>query len=168
MNLYPNVLLNSVTEITIEMLRENKITALMLDVDNTLVDYTKVLNEKTIKWAKDLQKQGIKLYILSNTNDEKKLKFIGKELGIPYEKFAMKPFKLGFKKVQKELKENFENIGMVGDQIFTDVWGGNRCKMFTILVEPINERDFWYTQWKRPIERKIKQKYSNSIIKGEK
>ena len=31
--------------------------------------------------------------------------------------------------------------------------------MFTILVEPINnQKDYWYTAWKRPIENKIKNK----------
>ena len=168
MNLYPNILLDSVKDITIEMLQKNKIKALMLDVDNTLVDYTKVLKKDVIKWAKEIKGQGIKLYILSNTNDEKKVQSIAKELEIPYRKFAKKPLKSGFKKVQKELNENFENIGIVGDQIFTDVLGGNRCKMFTILVEPINKRDFWYTKWKRPIEDRIKRKYLNSINKGEK
>ena len=59
---------------------------------------------------------------------------------------------------QKELQEKPENVAVVGDQIFTDVLGGNRCKMFTILVEPIKEKDFWYTAWKRPIENKLKAK----------
>ena len=36
--------------------------------------------------------------------------------------------------------------------------------MFTILVDPIDKKDFWYTAWKRPIENKIKKK----IFKGEK
>ena len=81
------------------------------------------------------------------------------KLDIPYVFFAKKPLKIGFKKAQKYLKENSENIAVVGDQIFTDVIGGNRAKMFTILVEPINEKDFWYTKWKRPIERRIKENF---------
>ena len=48
---------------------------------------------------------------------------------------------------------------MVGDQIFTDVVGGNRCNMFTILVEPIAEKDIWITLIKRPIENAIKKRY---------
>jgi len=78
-------------------------------------------------------------------------------LKIPYICFAKKPFKSGFKKVQKKLNEKSENIATVGDQIFTDVIGGNRCKMFTILVDPINKKDYWYTAWKRPIENRIKK-----------
>ena len=71
----------------------------------------------------------------------------------------MKPLKIGFRKVQKKLQEKPENIGVVGDQIFTDVIGGNRCKMFTILVEPIAEKDIWITVLKRPIENAIKRKF---------
>ena len=65
-----------------------------------------------------------------------------------------------FKYIQKETNIRPENIAVVGDQIFTDVLGGNRSKMFTILVDPIDEKkDYWYTAWKRPIENKVKNKY---------
>ena len=64
-----------------------------------------------------------------------------------------------------ERNEKPENIGVVGDQIFTDVIGGNRCNMFTILVDPIDKKDYWYTAWKRPIENRIKQKYVNKSTK---
>ena len=158
MNIYPNAYFEKVEEITIEFLNKNKIKALLLDVDNTLVDYSKKMTESVIKWSKELKGQGVKLYILSNTNDKAKIENIVKELDIPYQLFAMKPLKRGFKRAQKELDEKSENIAIVGDQIFTDIIGGNRCNMFTILVEPINEKDYWYTMWKRPIEKKIKRK----------
>ena len=70
----------------------------------------------------------------------------------------MKPLKRGFKKIQKELQVENEKIAVIGDQLFTDILGGNRCKMFTILVDPINPKDYWYTAWKRPIENAIKNK----------
>ena len=137
----------------------SKFKALILDVDNTLIDINKNLSEDIVFWAKQMKGQGIKLYILSNTNDKKKVETIAQKLDIPYKHFALKPLKKGFKFIQKELKINPENIGVVGDQIFTDVLGGNRNNMFTILVEPINnQKDYWYTAWKRPIENKIKNK----------
>ena len=158
MTIYPNAYFNKVEEITIEFLQKNKLKALILDVDNTLIDYHKNLSEQVIKWAKDLKGQGTKLYILSNTNDKSKVEKVAKELDLPYVYLAKKPFKSGFLKVKKALGMNPENIGVVGDQIFTDILGGNRCEMFTILVDPINEKDYWYTAWKRPIENKIKKK----------
>lgn len=163
MILYPNAHFKNVRKIELGFLKENNINALILDVDNTLIDYDKNLPNETIDWANKLKKNGVKLYILSNSNKKEKVRTVAEKLGIEYMYFAKKPLKLGFKKVQDILKEKPENIAVVGDQIFTDVVGGNRCKMFTILVEPIAEKDIWITMLKRPIENKIKQKYHKKI-----
>ena len=88
---------------------------------------------------------------------------VADKLGTQYDYFAKKPLKMGFKKVQKILQEKPENIATVGDQIFTDVIGGNRCKMFTILVEPIAEKDILITRLKRPIENAIKKAHGINI-----
>ena len=157
MFLYPNAYFEKVEDITIQFLIKNKIKALILDVDNTLIDKTEKLSQDIIDWAKNLKGQGVKLYILSNTNRKKKVEKIARKLDIPFEYFGMKPLKIGFNKVKKEIKEDSSRIAVVGDQIFTDIIGGNRSKMFTILVEPINEKEYWYTAWKRPIENKIKE-----------
>lgn len=165
--LYPNIYLKKVEDITIEILIKNKIKLLILDVDNTLIDYYKNLSVEIIKWAKEMKGQGIKLYILSNTNDKEKVKTVAERLDIPYKHFAMKPLKRGFKYIEKQMNLKPENIAVVGDQLFTDVIGGNRCNMFTILVDPIdNKKDYWYTAWKRPIENKIKKKYKTKEEKN--
>ena len=165
--LYPNFYYKKVEEITIETLIKNKIKLLILDVDNTLIDYYKNLSEEVKQWAKEMKGQGIKLYILSNTNNKEKVEKISKTLQISYKHFAMKPLKRGFKYIQKETNIKPENIAVVGDQIFTDVLGGNRCNMKTILVDPINaEKDYWYTAWKRPIENKIKNNYKTKEEKN--
>ena len=166
-NIYPNLYYTKVEEITIQELIKNKIKLLILDVDNTLIDYYKNLSDSVINWSKEMKGQGIKLYILSNTNDEEKVKKVSQKLDIPYKHFAMKPLKRGFKKIEKETQIQGENIAVVGDQIFTDVLGGNRSGMFTILVEPIdNKKDYWYTAWKRPIENKIKNKIKEETKEG--
>ena len=165
--LYPDLYLKKVEDITIEILIKNKIKLLVLDVDNTLIDYYKKLSENIINWTKEMKGQGIKLYILSNTNNEEKVKKVAEILQIPYKYFAMKPLKRGFKYVQKETNIKPENIAVVGDQIFTDVLGGNRNNMYTILVDPIDDKkDYWYTAWKRPIENKIKNKYKTKEEKN--
>lgn len=158
MNLYPDAYFKKVEDITIEFLQKNNIKALILDVDNTLIDCEKNLSEEKIKWANNLKGQGIKLYILSNTNHKEKVQQVADKLQIPYNYFAKKPLKKGFIKVQEKLQEESQKIAVVGDQIFTDIIGGNRCRMYTILVEPVDKKDFWYTAWKRPIENKIKNK----------
>lgn len=168
MILYPKILLNSVTEITPEILKSNNINAIILDVDNTLINIKQELSEEVKNWVKEMKANNIKLYILSNTNDKEKVGKVSTALNIPYSNLAKKPFKKGFLKVQKILQEKPENIATVGDQIFTDVIGGNRCKMFTILVEPIQKKEYWYTRWKRPIENIIKNKFKKLEAEGKK
>ena len=157
--LYPNAYFKNVLEITIDFLNENKIKGLILDVDNTLIDYNRNMLNGLEKWAEHMKQNNIKLYILSNSNKKDKVSYIANKLNIEYSYFAKKPFKSGFNRVKEILKLSSENIAVVGDQIFTDVIGANRCKMFAILVKPIDEKDIWVTKIKRPIEDKIIKKY---------
>ena len=95
MFIYPNEYLNRVEDINIEFLQRNKIKALILDIDNTLIDYNKNLSDNVIKWAKELKGQGVKLYLLSNTNHKEKVEKVANSLSIPYSYLAKKPFKSG-------------------------------------------------------------------------
>ena len=157
MLIYPNSYFKKIQEITIEFLQKNKIKALILDMDNTLIDYKKNMPKEIEKWAKELKGQGVKMHILSNTNRKAKVERVAKTLQLNYEYFGMKPLKIGFNKVRKILNEDSSRIAVVGDQIFTDIIGGNRAGMFTILLEPISKKEYWYTIWKRPIENRIKK-----------
>lgn len=159
MIIYPKTYLNSVKDITIDFLKENNIKALILDVDNTILDFDKNIPEGIDKWCENLKKQGIKFCILSNSNKEEKVKMVSKKLDIPYFYLALKPFKKGFKKAIKLLEEKNENIAAVGDQIFTDVIGANRCKLYSILVKPIAKKDILITKIKRPIENFVINQY---------
>ena len=159
MVVYPDGYFKKISQISLEYLRKNSIKGLILDLDNTIIDYYEKITEETINWVSKLKQNGIKLYILSNSNKQRKVKDVSKKLGIPYSYFAMKPFKFGFKKAKKYLKLNNMEIAVIGDQIFTDIVGANRMKMFSILVDPIKEKDIFVTLIKRPIENYIKQKY---------
>ena len=156
---YPNGYFNKVSEISLEYLKENNIKGLILDVDNTLIDYYRNIGEDTIEWVDSLKQNGIKMCILSNSEKQEKVKAVAEKLSLEYSYFGMKPLKKGFKKAQKMLGLECNEIAAVGDQIFTDVIGSNRMKMFSILVEPIEEKDIFVTRLKRPIENYIKKKY---------
>lgn len=159
MFLYPKLYLNNVREITIEILKKYQLRGLILDVDNTLIDYEKHMPEGTKQWAESLKKQGIKLCILSNSNHKEKVERVAKTLEIPYIYFAKKPLKKGFQKAKEKLNLQEEVIGVVGDQILTDIIGANRSKMFPILVKPIDKKDIFITKIKRPMEEFIIKKY---------
>lgn len=159
MILYPKHYCKRITDIDIQFLNQNNIKALILDVDNTLIDIDKNFVDGLEEWHKNIKLAGIKTIILSNSNKVDKVSSVANALGIEYIYFGTKPLKRGFKKAIEKLGLLPENIAAVGDQIFTDVIGANRCKVFPILVEPVNEKDLFITKWKRPIEEKIKQNY---------
>ncbi len=159
MILYPKYYCKRITDISIEFLKKNNIKALILDVDNTLIDIDKNFVEGLEEWHKNICNSGVKTIILSNSNNVDKVISVAKALEIEYIYFGTKPLKRGFKKAIEKLQVPPENIAAVGDQIFTDIIGANRCKIFPILVEPVNEKDLFITKWKRPIEEKIIKKY---------
>lgn len=165
MFLYPKLYLNNVKEITIQLLKENNLKALILDVDNTLIDYDKNILEGAKQWATKLKEDGIKLCIASNSNNKEKVSKVAKELDIPYIYFAKKPAKKGLKKAQSLLEVKAEETALAGDQILTDIIGANRCKMFPILVKPINEKDIFITKIKRPLENIIIKRYEKNMKK---
>lgn len=159
MSIYPKFYCKKVTDITIEYLKKHNIEALILDVDNTLLDFDLNIVQGLEQWYKNIKKNNIKCIILSNSNKIEKIKMVASLLQIPFITFATKPLKRGFKKAQKQLNIPNDKIAVVGDQIFTDVIGANRCNMYSILVEPIAKKDIWMTKIKRPIEELIIKKY---------
>lgn len=164
MLLTPNMQVRKITDITIEMLRKNNIKGMILDVDNTLIDLDRVPLEGIKEWLDNMKNEGIKFCIASNSLKKDKIEKVAKMLDIPYVHFSVKPTKIGLKRAKKILGvENSENIAEVGDQLFTDVLGTNRMKMFSILTEPLCEEKVKINNIKRKLEKQVlkKQKAKN-------
>ena len=158
--LLPDMRLKKVTDISVEMLKKNKIEVILLDSDNTLIDLDKKPLDGVKEWIQLMKENNIKICILSNSIKKKKVEKIAKYLKVPYIYFAIKPTKIGFNRAKKllNIKEN-SHIAEVGDQIFTDVLGTKRMKMFSILTEPICEEKVKLNNIKRKIEKHILKKY---------
>lgn len=163
MLLYPKFYCKNIKEVDIEKLNKNNIKGILLDVDNTLIDLDHRLLDGAVEWCKDLKEKNIKFCILSNSNNKEKIKKVSEALGIPYISFGTKPLKRGFKKASKILGLDFKNLAIIGDQIFTDVIGGNRCGIYTILVDPISSREMFITSIKRGLENKIINRYKKKL-----
>ena len=159
---YPDYYITSIFEIDTEDLREKGIKALIFDIDNTLVPYDVELPTKEIiKYFKELQDKGFKICLFSNNNKERVIRFnTGLKL-IAIHK-ANKPLKRKFKVAMKLLGTNENSTAIVGDQIFTDVYGGNRTGITTVLVKPVSDKDEWITKVKRGIERRLINAYEKS------
>lgn len=48
-----------------------------------------------------------------------------------------------------------DEVVVIGDQLLTDVLGGNRVGLHTILVVPVAQTDGLVTRFNRKIERRI-------------
>lgn len=156
MLLTPNMQVRKITDITIEILKENNIKGMILDVDNTLIDLDRVPLEGIKEWIDNMKNEGIKFCIASNSLKKDKIEKVAKMLDIPYVHFSAKPTKIGLKKAKQILGiENSKNIAEVGDQLFTDVLGTNRMKMFSILTEPLCEEKVKINNLKRKLERRV-------------
>ena len=162
---YPKFYCDNVRDVKLEFLQKNNIKGIILDVDNTLIDFYRKFEDGTIEWVNELKNAGIKFCIVSNSNKLDKVSYVAETLNIPYFHFAKKPFKSGFLKAKEKMGLPAENIAAIGDQIMTDVIGSNRCKMFSILVKPIKEKDMLITRIKRPIENKIIKEYLKKVEK---
>lgn len=151
--LKPNIYLESVFMIDREMLKENGIKGIIIDIDNTLVPWgAKNINDKSGKLIEQLRKDGFRICILSN-NTKKRVDEFNKDLNLPAVYNAGKPRKSAYKKALELLQTEISNTAVIGDQIFTDVLGGNRVGLFTILVNPISTKEFFGTRLVRILER---------------
>ena len=136
--LVPDYLFDSIYDIDISRLRARGITLLLADLDNTLVTYKeKIPTDRIRAWKEELKEAGITLFLLSNSRKPGRAQRFAQALGIPYEGHAGKPKSGGFHRAMARLGAKPEQTAIVGDQIFTDIWGGNNAKVMTILVRPI-------------------------------
>lgn len=156
---YPTYIYEKVEDIPYELIEKEKIELIMLDMDNTLIDNNKKYKKALKEWIKNMKEHNIKLCILSNSPFGDKVKQIARELNMPYEFNATKPLLKGFKKVIEQNNIPKDRILMIGDQIFTDIFGGNRVGIKTILVTPINKSESILSKVKRPLEKLILKKY---------
>ncbi|MFN7017827.1 MAG: YqeG family HAD IIIA-type phosphatase [Fimbriimonadales bacterium] len=150
----PDERVRSVTEITPEHLRSLDIRALLLDLDNTITPWrSRQVPPEVAAWVKRMQEAGIKLCFVSNTRNLGRLQAISAQLGVPYARGVMKPRRAMLRRALELLGVEPQHAAIAGDQLFTDVWGGNRLGIYTIWVHPMHPREFIGTKVSRQVEK---------------
>lgn len=161
--LYPDILADSLLDIPLNTLRQKQIEAFIFDLDNTVTEWNShVLRDEVARWFEMLKEEGFKACILSNNGEERVIK-VARLLDIPYVYKAQKPRRSGFEKALALMGVSAGQTAVVGDQIFTDIWGGNRAGLFTILVQPLAWREFMGTKISRMAEYFVLRRIKRSL-----
>jgi len=160
---YPCLYAEGIEYIDMKLLAEKGIKGLILDIDNTLVpNHVKDADERAVNWVEKAKKEGFKLCIVSNASKKRVVRF-NEKLKIYAIHRALKPAKRALLKAAKLMEIQPSEAAMIGDQIFTDVRGGNKLGMFTVLVKTIDEKEQFFVRLKRMPEKFILSKYMSSI-----
>ena len=128
----------SIFDISPQALAQRGIHLLLADLDNTLSPYgVPEPTQQVQAWAKALKANGITLFVLSNNRHPERPKRFSTALGVPFIGHAGKPKPHSFYKAMEQMGCGPQETAIVGDQIFTDILGGSRAGVTTLLVEPI-------------------------------
>ncbi|WP_080844908.1 YqeG family HAD IIIA-type phosphatase [Cytobacillus gottheilii] len=151
----PNQHVKSIFEITPDTLAERGVKGIITDLDNTLVEWDRPnATPKLIKWFEDMKNSNIKVTIVSN-NNENRVKAFSEPLNIPFIYQARKPMGRAFRRALTEMGLQQDETVVIGDQLLTDVLGGNRSGFHTVLVVPVAQTDGFITRFNRKVERRI-------------
>lgn len=155
--LVPNLYQKDIYTINYKKLKKIGIRCLLFDLDNTCVPYHDITFSKKLKELfNKLKKMGYIVIIFSNSPNKRLKKFAN--LDVDYNAMSLKPLSYNFRKVMKKYHVEKEEVCIIGDQLFTDIYGGNKVGIYTCLVEPLTNKELTFTKITRYFEkRKIKK-----------
>ncbi|MDR7473582.1 MAG: YqeG family HAD IIIA-type phosphatase [Armatimonadota bacterium] len=154
--LRPRLWLPSITDVDVTCLRVRGIRGIVLDLDNTLVPYGAADPPAEVcAWVARAQAAGFPMVLVTN-NRSPRSRALAERLGLPIAPGWAKPASSMFRRAMEMMGTTPHQTALVGDQLLTDILGGNRLGLFTILVEPLGRRDFPATRWiNRTVERMV-------------
>lgn len=157
--LTPEYYADNIFDIDFDVLSAAGISFIILDVDNTLMTYDdEVAPAPVRKLVADLRDRGFKACVLSNGHSKRIMK-VAEDLGLEFIGDALKPLKRGFRRIFERFGNSPRSTVLIGDQLFTDVWGASRAKIHSVLVRPLelsNEPGF--VRFKRRLEKPLLRK----------
>lgn len=153
--LCPRLYVNSVQQIDLSALLQAGIKGVIVDLDNTLVPWNEDAQfPKAVAWLKKVKDAGLKVCIVSN-NRPRRAKTLAGAFDVPFIWQAVKPRRRAFRKAMQLMELDHAETAVVGDQVFTDILGGNRLGLYTILVRPLKKQEFIGTRLVRQVEKVI-------------
>lgn len=160
--LYPCEYVESVFSIDYQKIYNKGYKALIFDIDNTLVPHGKDATPEIEELIKQIQQIGFKVLFLSNNTEDRVKSFIKNMDCCLYINDAEKPKIEGYLKAIELLNEDKNNVIYIGDQLFTDIYGANKCGIDNILVKYIGYYKNDKKGIKRNIEKLLLKKYNSN------
>ncbi len=153
--LCPKEIVQDIHEIDLQRLRAAGIRGIITDLDNTLVPWNdNAIAPEVLAWIEQAKEAGFKVCIVSN-NNLRRGEGLSEQFDVPAVWQAVKPRRGAFRKALEIMALDPTEAVVVGDQVFTDVLGGNRLGLHTILVAPLNKREFIGTKFMRQFEKAV-------------
>ena len=152
----PSIYKKSVFDVNYDKVYDGGVRHLMFDLDNTLTwAKSSEISDEIAELIEELKKK-FTVDLVSNSRN-KRVSTIAKRLNVDYVSFARKPSIKSFNIIQNKYDCSRDAIAIIGDQLFTDVKGGNTFGVMTILVDPIGDDIFvtYYNRWRE--NRKLKK-----------
>lgn len=152
---YPTEYVSGISEITPEWLSARGARGVVFDIDNTVVPQDAPADEAAKRYFARLHESGLKTYVVSN-NAEPRVKAFAEAVGCGYCHKAQKPSRKGYLAAIRGMHLKRSEVVVVGDQLFTDIWGANRSRIRSVLVSPVEpKKDTFGVLLKRPFEKLI-------------
>jgi uncharacterized protein len=137
--LQPDLILDgNVLSLTLDRLKSHNIQGVVLDIDDTIVPIkTTEVSPELVAWISEIR-QHCQLWLVTNNPQRQRIETIANRLELPFILSAAKPSRKKLRLAVDQMALPYPQIAMIGDRIFTDVLGGNRLGLFTILAQPIS------------------------------
>ncbi|MBO8172932.1 MAG: YqeG family HAD IIIA-type phosphatase [Bacillaceae bacterium] len=152
----PDLHVKSIYDIDFTLLKQRGVKGIITDLDNTLIEWDRPdATEELVEWVEEAKRNGFQVVIVSNNTSSDRVSRFSASLQVPFISRAKKPTRKPFLKAVEMMGLDTREVVVVGDQILTDVLGGNRTGIYTILVVPVASTDGFFTRINRMVERRV-------------
>jgi HAD superfamily phosphatase (TIGR01668 family) len=151
--LEPKEIVKDIHAIDFKRLKKQGISALLLDIDDTLIP--RIQNDvspQVFEWVVSRKEEGFKLCLTSNSRHPLRVKYIADTLGVPSIHLSLKPLPFSFWNSMQLLGSTPQTTAMIGDQLFMDILGANLLGIYSIFVEHMSAETFLPRIWMRQAE----------------
>ena len=155
----PRLYIDKMIDIDVPLLQSIGAKALLLDIDNTMTTHDNPVPATGVcEWINAMKQHGFAMMIVSN-NSEERVRPFAELVGLEFISKGKKPLPSGFRRACESMRIKPKQAVVVGDQIYTDILGGNLLGAYTILTVPYQLEGTRFFKLKRALERPVIKAY---------